>query len=61
MIRFEVTDLNKLPEEIERKIRSRPFGKVAVGACQANGAAGFSRYRIVVLFFRRRGVNLPVA
>ena len=51
MIRFEATDLSKLPEDIQRKIRSGPYSKVAVGACRANGAAGFSRYRIAVLFF----------
>src|SRR5882762_11182646 len=51
MIRFEVTDLNKLPEDIERKIRSASYSKAAVGACRANGAAGFARYRIAVLFF----------
>jgi hypothetical protein len=51
MMRFEVTDLNKLPEDLERKIRSAPYSKAAVGACHANGAAGFSRYRIAVLFF----------
>jgi hypothetical protein len=51
MIRFEVTDLNKLPEEIERKIRTRPYSKVAVGACHTNAASGFTRYRIAVLFF----------
>jgi hypothetical protein len=51
MIRFEATDLNKLPEDIERKIRSGPYSKAAVGACRANGAAGFTRYRIAVLFF----------
>ena len=51
MIRFEVTDLNKLPEDIERKIRSRPYRNAAVGACHANPAPGFTRYRIAVLFF----------
>ena len=51
MIRFEVTDLNKLPEDIERKIRSGPYSKASVGACRANRAAGFTRYRIAVLFF----------
>lgn len=51
MVRFEVADLNNLPEELERKIRSGPLGKVAVGACPANGTSGFSRYRIAVLFF----------
>jgi hypothetical protein len=51
MIRFEVTDLNKLPEDLERKIRNGPYSKAAVGACHANGAPGFTRYRIAVLFF----------
>jgi cysteine-rich secretory family protein len=51
MIRFEATDLEKLPEVLERKIRSASYSKAAVGACRANGAAGFTRYRIAVLFF----------
>jgi hypothetical protein len=51
MIRFEATDLSKLPEDVERKIRSGPYSRVAVGACRTNGAAGFTRYRIAVLFF----------
>jgi hypothetical protein len=51
MMRFEAFDLNSLPEEIERKIRSGPPGKVAVGACHAIGTSSFSRYRIALLFF----------
>jgi Cysteine-rich secretory protein family len=51
MIRFEVSDLNRLPEDVERKIRSGPYNKAAVGACRADGASGFTRYRIAVLFF----------
>jgi hypothetical protein len=51
MIRFEATELNKLPEEIERKIRRGPYTKASVGACRANAAAGFAHYRIAVLFF----------
>jgi len=51
LIRFEATDLSKLPEDVERKIRSGPYSKVAVGACRANGAVGFTRYRVAVLFF----------
>jgi uncharacterized protein YkwD len=50
-IRFETADLNKLPEEVERKIRSEPYGNVAVGACRASGEKGFTRYRIAILFF----------
>ena len=51
MIRFEATDLERLPEVLERKIRSAPYSKAAVGACRANGTSGFARYRIAVLFF----------
>jgi hypothetical protein len=51
MMRFELIDLNKLPNDIERKIRSHASSRVAVGACRANGPAGFARYRIAVLFF----------
>jgi uncharacterized protein YkwD len=50
-IRFETADLNKLPEEVERRIRSEPYGSAAVGACRANGEKGFTRYRIAILFF----------
>jgi hypothetical protein len=48
MIRFETTDLNRLPEDLERKIRSEAFNKAAVGACRRSGAGGFTRYRIAV-------------
>jgi hypothetical protein len=51
MIRFEVTDLNKLPEGVERKIRNGSYSRAAVGACHAKRASGFTRYRIAVLFF----------
>jgi hypothetical protein len=51
MIRFEATDLEKLPEVLERKIRNEPYSKAAVGACRGNRTSGFARYRIAVLFF----------
>jgi uncharacterized protein YkwD len=51
MIRFETSDLSKLPEDVEKKIRSRPNHEAAVGACHANSAPGFAKYRIAVLFF----------
>jgi len=51
MVRFEASDLSKFPEEVEHKIRNATIGKVAVGACNAKGTSGFSRYRIAVLFF----------
>jgi uncharacterized protein YkwD len=51
VIRLEATDLRVFPPELEKKIRSEPYGNVAVGACRIREAAGFARYRIVLLFF----------
>lgn len=51
MMRFEASDLNSLPKEVEERIHSAPIGKFAVGACPPKGESGFSRFRIALLFF----------
>jgi hypothetical protein len=51
LIRFEVTDLNKLPDELLRKIKSKDYRKGAVGACLGGDSGGFTRYRIAVLLY----------
>jgi uncharacterized protein YkwD len=51
VIQFETADLDKLPEEVEQKIRSRSSGRAAAGACRSRNKSGFTRYRIAVLFF----------
>lgn len=48
-IRFEVLDLNQLPEDLLRHIKDRSYQTAAVGACRADDSAGFSRYRLAVL------------
>jgi hypothetical protein len=50
-IRFEVSDLSKLPEEVEKKLRGLSFQKAAVGACRTSDAPGFAHYRIAILLF----------
>ena len=51
LIRFETGDLSEFAPELEKKIRSEPYRSVAVGACPVRVAAGFSRYKIALLFF----------
>jgi hypothetical protein len=51
LIRFEVTDLNKLPDELLNKINSRKYRKGAVGACLGGDSGGFTLYRIAVLLY----------
>src|SRR5208282_4971753 len=46
LIRFEVTDLGKLPDELLQKINSKKYRKGAVGACLGGDSGGFTRYRI---------------
>ena len=51
VVRFEVTDLNKLPDELLQKIKSRRYRRGSVGACQGGDTGGFTRYRIAVLLY----------
>jgi len=51
VMHLETTDLSKLPTEVEKKVRSQAYHNVAVGACRASEAAGFTRYRIALIFF----------
>jgi hypothetical protein len=49
VIRFQVTDLSRLPDNLLEKVKSRAFRKATVGACRAADIGSFTRYRIVVL------------
>jgi uncharacterized protein YkwD len=51
IVRFEVTDLSKLPDELLQTIKSRKYRKGAVGACRGGDAGGFTRYRIAVMLY----------
>lgn len=47
--RFEVMDLDALPNELARAIKSRAYRVATVGACRGGDEAGFTRYRMAVL------------
>jgi len=49
VMRFEVTDLNMLPGDLLKEVKSRAYRKAAVGACRGGYTAGFTRYRLAVL------------
>jgi hypothetical protein len=51
VIRFESGDLTTLDPEVAKKIAAEPNRNVAVGACRTRDAAGFSRYKIALLFY----------
>jgi hypothetical protein len=50
-IRLEVSDLSKLPDDVEKKLRGLSAQKAVVGACRASNTPGFARYRVAILLF----------
>lgn len=51
VVRFEAADLNKLPEDLEQKIRTGKYHSATVGACQGGNSGPFTRFRIAVVLY----------
>jgi hypothetical protein len=52
IMRWEGTDLGRLPEVLEQKITTRQYHKAAVGACDSgNPSQGFTTYKIAVMLY----------
>ena len=51
VLRYEVSDLTRLPEDIEQKVASGRYHSAAVGACDSGGSADFARFRVAILLF----------
>lgn len=50
VLHYETTDLSRLPEDIDQKVRSAKYHSAAVGACEGSGD-GFTQFRIAILLF----------
>ena len=50
VLRFDVSDLSVLPEELKKKIRVGAYRSAEVGACRDSHTDGFTVFRIAVLF-----------
>ena len=51
VMRYEASDLSRLPDDLEQNIQSGRYRAAAVGACGAGGGRGFTHFRIAVLLF----------
>jgi uncharacterized protein YkwD len=51
VVRFEASDLTKLPEDLEQKLRSGRYHSAAVGACASGETVGFTHFRIAVVLY----------
>ena len=51
-MRWEGTDLSRLPDVLEQKIATDKYHKAAVGACDsANPGQGFTTYKLAVMLY----------
>jgi hypothetical protein len=51
VLRYETSDLTRLPADIEQKALGGKYHSAVVGACDAGGLAGFTRFRIAILLY----------
>jgi hypothetical protein len=52
IMRWEGTDLSRLPQVLEQRIASGKFQKAAVGACDSsNPGQGFTTYKVAVMLY----------
>jgi hypothetical protein len=52
VMRWEGTDLSRLPDVLDQKISTGKYHKAAVGACSAgNAGQGFTTYKIAVMLY----------
>jgi hypothetical protein len=52
IMRWEGTDLTKLPDVLEQKIATHQYHKAAVGACDSgNPTQGFTTYKVAVMLY----------
>jgi Cysteine-rich secretory protein family len=51
VLRYEMADLARLPDEASQKAASGKFHSASVGACNASGATEFARFRVAILLF----------
>lgn len=52
IIRFTASALDRLPEELTRRLATRQYRQAAVGACPDADSDGFTSYRLAVLLYR---------
>ena len=51
VLRYEMSDLSDLPEDVSQKVNSGKYHSAAVGACAPSGSSEFTRFRVAILLF----------
>ena len=51
VLRYETSELGRLPGDVDRKIASGKYHSAAVGACEVGGGDDFAHFRIAILLY----------
>ena len=51
VLRYETSDLRRLPDDVDQKVGSGKYHSAAVGACEASGGGDFANFRIAILLY----------
>ena len=51
VLRYETSDLRRLPDDVDQKVVSGKYHSAAVGACEASGDGDFAHFRIAILLY----------
>jgi hypothetical protein len=51
VLRYETSDVHRLPDDVDQKIGSGKYRSAAVGACEASGGDDFAHFRIAILLY----------
>lgn len=51
VLRYETVDLSWLPDDVAQKVQTGRYHTAEVGACDAGGSTGFTRFRVAILLF----------
>jgi uncharacterized protein YkwD len=51
VLRYEMSDLAHLPDEVLQRVESGKFHSATVGACTSSGNTEFARFRVAILLF----------
>lgn len=52
VLRYETSELRRLPDDVDQKVASGKFHSAAVGACEASGSGDFAHFRIAILLYQ---------
>jgi Cysteine-rich secretory protein family len=51
VLRYELSDISRLPDEVSQKVDSGNFHTASVGACKSSANSDFTHFRVAILLF----------